>query len=144
MAVSSPSLCPWESQTYGDSVQTCKAGERDSLIIASLSHLPSSDVIPRCSFEVTEEDRRRLANQGVHPDTFDDLGIIRARHCLDKTKNQLGEEISETGKELTRGYILARLENVLSNSKKSGGELSYCVLGVCTSLSFRVCARVCV
>ncbi len=103
---------PLSSQRYGDSLQTCAAGHRDVLIVASLTDASSPDVVPRCDFEPTEQDRTRLANQGVHVESYDDLSVIKARIAWDGEISLVGEEISLPGRELTRDHVLKRLKTV--------------------------------
>ena len=99
-------------------------GNRDMLIIVSDGNSGARipDVVPRCEIEVTEEDRRKLTNQGIPPECSDDLSIIRARIGLDSTKDQVKELRAEPGKELSRSYILEQVEDFLKSSKKPGGE----------------------
>ena len=103
----------------------CNAGgNRDVLIIFSdgNSGTQSPDVVPRCEIETTEEDRRKLINQGIPPECSDDLSIIRARIGLDSSLDLVKELRAEPGKELSRSYILEQVEDFLKTCKKPGGE----------------------
>ena len=101
------------------------AGNRDVLIIFcdGNSGSESPDVVPRCEIEITEEDRRKLTNQGIPPECqSDDLSIVRARISLDSSKNLVKQLRAERGKELSRSYILEQIQDFLKSCKKPGGE----------------------
>ncbi len=121
--MASPTGPPLTSARYGDTLLTSAAGQRDVLIVASLVHTPSPDIVPRSDFEPTEQDQRRLANQGVHVESYDDLRVIKARIARDGECSLVGEEISLPGRELTRDHVLKRLKLVLNNCSKDGGKL---------------------
>lgn len=112
----------WE--TYNGRVSA--SGDRDVLIVASVGevNVDFQDVVPRCSIELTAEHRTKLTNQGIPEECTDDLSIIKARISLDKTYRLVGEEVSKPGRELDRGYILGRLEDLVKKSDKPGGETS--------------------
>ena len=99
------------------------AGNRDVLIIVSVEKPGSQsfDVVPRCEIEITEEDRRKLTNQGIPPECLDDLSIVRARISLDSSL-ELVKELSDSGKQLSRSYVLEQIQDFLKCSKKPGGE----------------------
>ena len=91
----------------------CTAGgDRNVLVVASIGevNIDSPDVVPRSAVELTEDSRRKLSNQGVPEECCDDLSIIKARIYLDKTYHLVGTEVSESGNELSRSYILGRVE----------------------------------
>ena len=99
--------------------------DRDVMIIASLGeyHNMNPDVVPRCIVEITEDDRRKLTNQGIPEDCCDDLSIIRARISLDNTLDLVKELICEPGsEELSREDVLKCLKDFLQNTTKSGGR----------------------
>ncbi len=122
---------PLRSQIYGDNLVTFAAGRRDVLIVASRRDAPSPDIVPRCDFEPTEQDRRRLANEGVHVESYDDISVIKARIARDGRCNLVGEEISLPERELTRDHVLKRLKDVLTNCSTDGGRPSM-LSGACT------------
>ena len=100
-------------------------GDRDALILGSTGgDSEDPDVSFRFDAELTEDDRRKLSNQGVPEECCDDLSIFRARAKLDKTYHLVGEEVSKPGRELDRSYILGRVEDLMKNSDKPGGETS--------------------
>ena len=103
-------------------------GNRDVLIIVSVenSGTQSPDVVPRCEIEITEEDRRRLTNQGIPPECSDDLSIVRARIGLDSSLDLVKELRAEPGKELSRSYILEQIQDFLKSSKKTEFVLLMC------------------
>ena len=97
-------------------------GERDAFIVASIGELQNADVVPRCAIELTEEDRRKMTNQGVPPECSDDLSIVQARFALDKELKLAGWVVSEPGRDsVTRSDVLKQLENFLMNTSKPGG-----------------------
>jgi len=97
------------------------AGKRDELIISSEAPLPHPDAVPRCTAELTEDDQRRLTNQGVPEHCCDDLSIVRARCSLDKGVNVVGVEVSGPEKMLSRDYILKQITSLMNNTTKPGG-----------------------
>ena len=99
-------------------------GDRDVLILGSTGNSQDPDVSFRFNAELTEDDRRKLSNQGVPEECCDDLSIFRARAKLDKTYHLVGEEVSKPGRELDRSYILGRVEDLMKKSDKPGGEES--------------------
>ena len=102
----------------------CSAGgARDVLLIHSAGNTRSlsSDVVSQCEIKITEEDRRRLTNQGIPPECSDDLSIVRARISLDPTLELVRVLVNEEGRELRRGYVLEQIKDFLANVKKPGG-----------------------
>ena len=99
-------------------------GDRNVLIVASIGevNIDSPDVVPRSAVELTEDNRRKLTNQGVPEECCDDLSIIKARINLDKTYHLVGTEVSEPGNELSRSYILGRIADLMKQNNKPGGE----------------------
>lgn len=97
-------------------------GDRDVLILGSTGDFQDPDVSFRLDAELTEDDRRKLSNQGVPEECSDDLSIYRARVKLDKTYHLVGEEVSKPGRELYRSYVLGRVEDLMKMSDKPGGE----------------------
>lgn len=103
------------------------AGGRDILLISSEAPLCSPDAVPRCRVELTEDDRRRLINQGIPEHCFgDDLSIVRARLNLDKECCLSGVEVSKPGKELSRDYVLKQIASLMNNTTKPGGRSVQC------------------
>ena len=95
----------WVQKELLGKVYCSAAGKRDKLIISSEAPLPHPDAVPRCNAELTEDDRRRLTNQGVPEHCCDDLSTVRARCNLDKGVNVVGVEVSGPEKMLSRDYI---------------------------------------
>ena len=100
-------------------------GDRDVLVVASIGEVnfDSPDVVPRSAVELTEENRRKLTNQGIPEECCDDLSIVKARINLDKKCHLVGMEVSEPGHDLSRSYILGRIEDLMKRSNKPGGEV---------------------
>ena len=112
----------WVRQEGIGTVYLSAGGARDVLIIGSDGPLPHRDAVSRCNMELTEDDRRRLINQGIaRAESCDDLSIIRARYSLDKDCDLVGVEVSEPGKELSRDYILKQIASLMNNTTKPGG-----------------------
>ncbi len=103
------------------------SGEREDFLLVSTDEAApdgNPDVIPlQGAGELTEEDRRKLDSQGVPPDCRDDVNIVRARISLDPEYQLSREEVSTTGRELSRGYVLRQLEEFLNSVKKPAGNL---------------------
>ena len=103
-------------------------GERDVVVIASFGEAAARnpDVVPHCLHELTEEDKRKMVDQGLLPEECtDDLTILQARVRLDNKVEIVEMLNSDTGRELTRGYILERLESQFRETEKAGSK-SYC------------------
>ncbi len=102
-------------------------GERQAFLLASTGDAApdgNPDVIPLQGVgELTKEDRRTLKSQGVPTDPAfcDDISIVRDRISLDPRYQLSREEVSRTGRELTRGYVLRQLEIFLNSVKKPAG-----------------------
>ena len=115
-------------------------GDRNVLIVASIGevNIDSPDVVPRSAVELTEDSRRKLTNQGVPEECCDDLSIIKARINLDRALHLVSTEVSEPGNELSRSYILGRVEDLMQRNNKPGGEFmakySQFQIMVCTIL----------
>ena len=100
------------------------AGDRSFLLIINPVGNPQApESIPQCKIEITEENRRKLTNQGIPLECSDDLGIVRSRVSLDKGLELVGVETTEPGQnELTRSYILKKIQEFLNGSEKPGGK----------------------
>ena len=99
---------------------------RDAIIITSFgeSTARSVDVVRRSPREPTEEEDREMMNQGLSSDEcIDDMSILQARLRLDKSIEVVEMLVSDSGRELSRGYILERLENHLRDTEKAGSKL---------------------
>ncbi len=91
-------------------------GQREAFLLISAGEAAPDDVIPlQGAGELIEEDRRKLDSQGVPPDCRDDVSIVRARISLDPDLELSREEVSTTGRELSRGYVLRQLEEFLDS-----------------------------
>ena len=118
----------WVRRKGIGTVYLSAGGGRDVLVIGSDVPLPHRDAVSRCNMELTEDDRRRLTNQGISESCCDDLSIIRARYSLDEDYDLVGVEVSELGKELSRDYVLKQIASLMNNTTKPGGvcTLNYC------------------
>ncbi len=102
-------------------------GDREVFLLASTDEAApdgNPDVIPlQGAGELTEEDRKTLESQGLptDPEFCDDFSIVRDRISLDPEYQLSREEVSTTGREMTRGYVLRQLEIFLNSVKKPGG-----------------------
>ena len=125
----------WVRKGGVGTVYSSAGGGRDVLIIGSDVPLPQRDAVSQCNIELTEDDRRRLTNQGISETCCDDLSIIRARTNLDKDCALVGVEVSGGlhGKELSRDYILKQIASLMNNTTKPGGV--YVVINT----NFNVC-----
>ena len=110
-----------------DSGKACygASGERDVLIIISNSPSRDSDVVLRRSRgELTEDERRKLENQGVPRDCHhDDLSIMKARYGLDSRPQIVGVESGDSGRELSCEDVKKLIASLMNNTDKKGGEL---------------------
>ena len=55
----------WVRRKGIGTVYLSAGGGRDVLVIGSDVPLPHRDAVSRCNMELTEDDRRRLTNQGI-------------------------------------------------------------------------------
>ena len=100
-------------------------GDRDLIIIASFGEAAAriAGVVPRSPHELTEEDKRRMVDQGLSPEECtDDISILQARLRLDKKHEMVEMLVNEGTRELTRGHILERLESQFKATEKAGGD----------------------
>ena len=100
-------------------------GERDVLIIVSVSPSRNPDVVPRRSRgELTDDERHKLEQQGVPKDSHhDDLSIMKARYGLDSMYQIVGVESGDSGRELTCEDVKKQIASLMNNTDKEGGEL---------------------
>ena len=98
-------------------------GDSDVLIIVS-EDVSGPDVVQRRpAIEVTEEWRGKLESQGIaREDQSDDLTIVKARCSLDKRRTITGVEINSPGERLIRDRVLTRIETIMRNTGKEGGN----------------------
>lgn len=109
-------------------------GDRDVLLIASTGEI-REDVVPRERVELEDDHWRKMEHQGIPSDCNDDLGILQARISLDKSLELVGVEVSRPGRELSRSYILGKLEELFTSSAKPGGKWTRnCGRGHCKSM----------
>ena len=109
----------WEDSISGTKLH-CATGERDVFIIAAGDSCPGDsysggsedvDAVPRRKVSLTEEDRRRLTNQGVAVEfQQDDLSIMKARFANDRqchVTDELSYKTASSPIELTKGNVLS-------------------------------------
>lgn len=96
-------------------------GERDVLVIAADQTSSHPEAEARKPGKLTEEDKRMLQSQGVHPDCQDELAILKSRYRLDKKKNLVGIR-SEAP--MNRGEVMKCIQYFLSTTQKDGGRIS--------------------
>ena len=121
MEVQSKPLPVWEKQNG----RLLTAGERDMVVMASFGEAAARnpDVVPRCPHELTEEDKRKMVDQGLLlEECTDDVSILQARVRLDINHEIVEMLVSDTGRELTRGYILEQLESQFRETEKAGSK----------------------
>ena len=93
------------------------------LLITSNPTTQDDDVIPRRpGGELTDDDIRKLEDQGVPRDSHhDDLSIMKARYGLDKDKT-IAEVLRDDGS-LTCEQVTTKIAQLLKNTATSGGEV---------------------
>ena len=112
----------WEER-YGE---LTTSGDRDVITIASFGEaaVRITGAVPHSPHEPTEEDKRRMVDQGLSPVEYtDDISILQARLRLDKRLEVVEMLVSDSGREMSRGHILERLESQFKETEKAGGEL---------------------
>ena len=117
----------WE-EWYG---QLITIGDRDVIIVASFGEAAAriDGVVPRSPHEPTEEDKRRMVDQGLSPEECtDDISILQAGLRLNKRLEVVEMLVSEGTREMTRGHILERLESQLKATEKAGGESNIIII----------------
>ena len=115
-------LPTWKKQRGG--VWT-PGGDRDVIVVASVGEATgmNAEVVSRSPHEPTEEDTRRMVDQGLSPEECaDDISILLARIRLDKNKELSDIMGTDRGSELSRRYVLERIESRLKQTKKTGGK----------------------
>ena len=103
-------------------------GKRDVLFL--VSNIPTTDnpdIVPRRSKgPLTEKERRKLEEQGIHRDMqHTDLGIMTARETLDKQRTIVDVL---TGYRATCEGIKSRIANLMHNTDKEGGRYTECTV----------------
>ena len=119
--IESKPLPVWE-EWHG---QLTAAGECDVVIIASfgVAAARNPDAVHRCPHELTEEDKRKMVDQGLLPEECtDDISILQARVKLDKSYEIVEMLVSDTRRELSRGFILERLQSQFKETEKAGSK----------------------
>ena len=125
MATGGGSAAKVEWSTCSGKYRYGAVGERDVLFIVSDSPSPNPDVVPRrFRGELTDDERRKLENQGVPRDCHhDDLSIMKARYGLDSRQHIVGVESGDSGRELTCEDVKKQIASLMNNTDKEGGEL---------------------
>ena len=125
MATGGGSAAQLEWSTHSGKYRYGATCERDVLFIVSDSLSRNPDVVPRRSRgERTEDERRKLENQGVPRDSHhDDLSIMKTRYNLDKYCAVVGVESGDSGRELTCEDVKKQIASLMNNTDKEGGEL---------------------
>ena len=105
----------WSDPSYPGSI-----GSRDFLLIKGDDLVTTDpDVVPRRSRgPLTEEERRKLEEQGIHRDYHhSDESIVMARYQLDKECNIVGQ--------ITGGAneVMMQIENTMKQTSREGGKL---------------------
>ena len=95
------------------------AGGRDVLILAPDLSLPDPEAVARRPGKLTQEDKLKLTNQGVIPESDNELDIIKARYRLDKNCSIV--EV-KSGQSISYKEILGSMEHVLNTTKNTGGK----------------------
>ena len=79
------------------------------------------EAVARRSGQLTEEDKRTLLSQGVPPDCWDELDIVKGRYKLDKKKSIV--EV-KSGASLNRDEIMKSVQHFLTTTQKDGGRFN--------------------
>ena len=101
-------------------------GKRDVLfLVSNVSTADNPDIVPRRSRgPPTEEERRKLEEQGIHRDgCHSDQSIMTARCRLDKALTVVGVVSAER---TTCEGFKSRVTDLMNNSDKEGGNLKLC------------------
>ena len=103
------------------------AGRRDVLLIVSkLSATDNPDIVSRRSRgPLTEEERRKLEEQGIHEDCcHSDLSIMAARERLDKHRTVV--DILSAEKTTCKG-VRTQITDLMKTTDKEGGRHAFSV-----------------
>ena len=95
-------------------------GGRDVLIIAPDLPLPHPEAVARRPGQLTKEDKQKLQSQGLPPDYNDEVGIIKARHKLEKRHTIFEVKL---GQSLSREEILDIIAHLLTTTQNDGGKI---------------------
>ena len=97
-------------------------GRRDVLLLVSkVSPIDNPDIVPRRSrCPLTEEERRKLEEQGIHEGyCHSDLSIITARYGLDKDMTVMKVLSAE---KTTCEEMKGRITDLMNTTDKEGGK----------------------
>ena len=101
----------------------CASGRRDVLFLVSdVPTTDNPDIVPRRSRgPLTEEERRKLEEQGIHEAEYchSDLSIMTARYGLDTRKALVGVVSAE--KTTCEGFK-SRVTDLMNTTSKEGGN----------------------
>ena len=118
----------WESTLQG--VKSYGAyGPRDVVLIAANDRLEGVDVVCRREGKLTGEDGDRLSSQGIPAECWgEDVRLVEGRYGRETSRFNLvplGRPEGgrgEGGGELTRSYVWERIQSVMKNTDKPGGQ----------------------
>lgn len=112
-----------EWTTYSGKYAYSAYGTIDVLLIVSDFPSRNPDVVPRRTRgELTDDERRKLENQGIPRDCHhDDLSIMKARYGLDKECNIVGVESGDSGRELTCEDVKKQIASLINNTDQAAG-----------------------
>ena len=110
----------WEDTLQGRKLYGA-FGTRDILVIAQDDTLQGPDIVPRCRFEMTENDKQQLQRLGIPLDNWqDDASIMVTRCSMDKEYTLLPTERSKPGIPLSKEHILAKIKKHMKVTMKDG------------------------
>ena len=93
-------------------------GGRDVLILAPDLSLPHPEAVTRRPGQLTKEDKLKLQNQGLSPDSYhNDLIILQARYELDKQCRIVGIQSQ------FREEALKCIGSLFKKTQKDGGKI---------------------
>lgn len=97
-------------------------GPRDVLIICPPSEsLEGQDIVPRRKGVLTQEDKDRLASQGILEECWeDDVKLMEARFGKEGQRYTLLPK--ENGEGLSCQGVMERIRSVMKNTTKPGGK----------------------
>ena len=93
-------------------------GARDALILVSTAS-EGDDVVARKNGELTQQDKQRLASEGIREDYWEDDAIMMKERYLKDSKYKL---VNVEDCHMKKQYALEKIISLLNNTTMPGGE----------------------
>ena len=87
------------------------------MILGSLTLHSNESVVPQLPADLSDDDRKVLAELGLPPEQWSNLNALLALYNKTEYYDVFSVQVSRPGMELSRSYILEQIKFLLINSK---------------------------